>query len=213
MAAAQGMTWYDVLDVLPTARHEVIRRRYEAKCGQLGPGQIAGAPAAVIAAAGRARATLDAAWRVLGDPIERERYDEEVGIRRPGSGLDGPVATPSEPRVDGLLPGRAVFAQARAAAVIAVVAAVADWLAPHPRPSRRVAVPDVRGLFVGPCLHAVARAGLRIDTVRLTEHPMPVEGLVVDQSPAPGTTVRRSSTLTVRVWHPPVPMSPRPAGA
>ena len=66
---------------------------------------------------------------------------------------------------------------------------------------------------MGPCLHAVARAGLRIETVRLTEHPMPVEGLVVEQSPAPGRTVRRSSTLTVRVWHPPVPMSPEPRRA
>ncbi|HKA95442.1 MAG TPA: PASTA domain-containing protein [Streptosporangiaceae bacterium] len=211
MAVAGGMTWYDVLDVLPTARHQDVRRRYEAKCRQLDPGQIAGAPSSVIAAADRARAALEAAWRVLGDPIERERYDEQVGIRRPGSGLERPVAVPSEPRAedpDGYPAGHAGM---RAAAVVGMFTALADRLAPHPRPPRRVAVPDVRGLFMGPCLHAVARAGLRIETVRLTEHPLPVEGLAVDQSPAPGTTVRRLSTLTVRVWHPPVPMSPRPA--
>jgi beta-lactam-binding protein with PASTA domain len=64
-------------------------------------------------------------------------------------------------------------------------------------------VPDVRGLFIGPCLRAVGDIGLRIETVRLTESPMPVEGLVVGQSPSPGTKVRRSGTLTVQVWHPP----------
>jgi beta-lactam-binding protein with PASTA domain len=64
-------------------------------------------------------------------------------------------------------------------------------------------VPDVRGLFVGPCLRAVGDIGLRMETVRLTEFPMPVEGLIVGQSPSPGTKVRRSGTLTVQVWHPP----------
>jgi hypothetical protein len=39
--------------------------------------------------------------------------------------------------------------------------------------------------------------------VQLTKHPMPVEGLVVDQSPLPGSKVRRSSTLLVEIWHPP----------
>jgi len=33
---------------------------------------------------------------------------------------------------------------------------------------------------------------------------MPVDGLIVDQSPLPPATVRRAGTLTVRVWHPPV---------
>jgi beta-lactam-binding protein with PASTA domain len=38
--------------------------------------------------------------------------------------------------------------------------------------------------------------------VRLTAQPMAVEGLVVDQSPAPGSKVRRDGTVTVQVWHP-----------
>src|SRR5215467_2666786 len=126
------MTWYDVLDVLPTARHQDVRRRYEAKCRQLDPGQIAGAPSKVIAAAGRARAALDAAWRVLGDPIERERYDEQAGIRRPGSGLERQVAVPSEPRVEGLFGARGGYGGMRAGAVLGVLAEVAGWLAPHP---------------------------------------------------------------------------------
>ena len=80
---------------------------------------------------------------------------------------------------------------------------MAGWLAPQPAPARRVVVPDIRGLFVGPCLRAVGDLGLHMEMIRLTEDPMPVEGLVVDQSPLPGAKVRRSSTLTVQVWHPP----------
>ena len=39
--------------------------------------------------------------------------------------------------------------------------------------------------------------------MRLTEHPMPVDGLIVDQSPLPPAKVRRAGALTVEVWHPP----------
>jgi PASTA domain len=64
-------------------------------------------------------------------------------------------------------------------------------------------VPDVRGLFTGPCLRFIGDRGLHVEVVRLTQNPMPVEGLVVDQSPLPDRRVRRSSTMTVQVWHPP----------
>ena len=46
-------------------------------------------------------------------------------------------------------------------------------------------------------------AGLRLAVVRLTQDPMPVEGLVVGQSLAAGSHVKAGTTLTVRVWHPP----------
>ena len=81
--------------------------------------------------------------------------------------------------------------------------ALGDWLAPHPGPPRRVAVPDVRGLFFSVCLGITGRLGLRVTTVRLTAHPMPVDGLVVAQSLRPATRARRGSALTVQVWHPP----------
>jgi len=45
-------------------------------------------------------------------------------------------------------------------------------------------VPDVRGLFYSVCLETVGKLGLRVTAIRLTEHPMPVDGLVVDQPPA-----------------------------
>ena len=82
--------------------------------------------------------------------------------------------------------------------------ALTDWLAPHPRPPGRIPVPDVRGLFYAACLEVTGRLGIQVRAVRLTEHPMPVDGLVVDQSPLPPATVRRARPLTVQVWHPPV---------
>jgi hypothetical protein len=39
---------------------------------------------------------------------------------------------------------------------------------------------------------------LHLETVQLTARPLAVEGLVVGQSPPPGTKVRRAATLTVR---------------
>jgi hypothetical protein len=68
---------------------------------------------------------------------------------------------------------------------------------PDPRAARRPVVPDFRGLPVRLCLHGAAQAGLHVRVVRLTEDPMPVEGLVVDHDPPPGARVRRSRTLTV----------------
>jgi beta-lactam-binding protein with PASTA domain len=84
-----------------------------------------------------------------------------------------------------------------------VMAALADLMTTHPAPARRVVVPDLRGLFTRTCLRAAGDLGLHLEMIRLTPHPMPVEGLVVDQSPGPGTNVRRSATVTVEVWHPP----------
>lgn len=79
---------------------------------------------------------------------------------------------------------------------------VADWLAPRPAPARRIAVPDVCGLFAGACRRLIGDRGLHVEVVQLVQDPMPVEGLVVDQSPLPGGSVRREGTVTVPVWHP-----------
>jgi curved DNA-binding protein CbpA len=77
------------------------------------------------------------------------------------------------------------------------------WLDPQgPARSRRTTVPDLRGLFYRSSQAVAARARLRLAVVRLTADPLPVEGLVVGQSPEPEATVRRRSTLTVQIWHP-----------
>jgi hypothetical protein len=69
-------------------------------------------------------------------------------------------------------------------------------------PGRRLTVPDVRGLFYRSSQAVAAMAGLRLAVVRLTSESLPVEGLVVGQSPDPGETVRHRSTLTIQIWHP-----------
>ena len=70
------------------------------------------------------------------------------------------------------------------------------------RPARPVAVPDVRGLFYPVCVEVARRHRLQVTAIRLTQRPMAVDGLVVDQDPPPGT-VRRGGRLTVQIWHPP----------
>ena len=87
-----GITWYDVLGVLPDASAEQVRRQHDSKASLLRPEFLAGTPSPVVAAASRAREILDAARRVLGDPASRARYDEAVGIRRRGGSLERPAA-------------------------------------------------------------------------------------------------------------------------
>jgi len=201
VSGSEPFGWYDVLGVLPGASDGKIRRSYDAKVSLLRPDLISGAPTNVVRAAWRAQSLLDAAWRVLGDPAARQRYDEAVGFRRGGQGLTGSENVPSDPGW-----GPADFGYAGGRDVMEVLGglmALTDWLAPHPRPPGRVPVPDVRGLFHGVCLEVTGRLGLQVRAVRLTEHPMAVDGLVVDQAPLPPATIRRTRPLTVQVWHPP----------
>ena len=81
--------------------------------------------------------------------------------------------------------------------------ALTGWLAPRhggtgPAPSRTSA-----GCSIHVGLEVATRRGLHVRIVRLTEHPMAVDGLVVDQDPRPPTKAHRGDTLTVQVWHPP----------
>ncbi len=199
--AERGFSWYDVLGVLPGASAGKILRSYDAKVSLLRPELMSGAPSNVLRAASRAQGLLDAAWRVLGDPVARQRYDEAVGFRRGGRGLAGSENVPSDP---GWGPADFGYAGGRdVMEVLGSLMALTDWLAPHPRPPGRIPVPDVRGLFHAVCLEVTGRVGLQVRTVRLTEHPMPVDGLVVDQAPLPPATIRRTRPLTVHVWHPP----------
>jgi len=195
------VTWYDILDVMPGAGTEEIQDKYDARASLLRPELIAGAPSVVITAASRAQQLLDSARRVLGDPAARGRYDAALGIRRSGGGLAPPENLPSEP---GWGPHDFDWpVGTRGAELLGDLLALTDWLAPHPGPPRRVTVPDVRGLFYGTCLQIVGKLGFRINSIQLTEHPRPVEGLVVGQSPRAATKARRASELTIQVWHPP----------
>jgi curved DNA-binding protein CbpA len=205
-ALARRITWYDILGIEPGASAETVRRACQDRGRQLEDERMAGAPEAVADAVERGWQVLRAAWLVLGDRAERERYDEEIGAGREGAGRAGrgAAASRARPGPAGTTTGVGVL---DSAGVREGLGALADWLAPVPRKSRRrprqVTAPDVRGLFIGPCHDALARAGLRVRATRLTADPMPVEGLVVGQSPAPGERMPLPGTLTVQVWHPP----------
>jgi len=190
------ITWYDVLGVLPDAQPDEIRDGWQARKAALQPGILAGAPPNVLSAADRALQAVEEAWRVLADPAARESYDEDIGIRRPGEGLAPPSRGPSGPDVS-LGEGWSMADE--------------EALEPYQGRPSRVVVPDVGGLFYQACLHVAGRVGLHLAPVRLTAHPMPVEGLVAGQTPAPGKRVHSDSTLTVQLWHPPAPGGQRPA--
>jgi hypothetical protein len=187
-----GITWYDVLGALPDAPPEDIRAAWQERKAALAPAALAGAPPDVLPAADRARQLADQAWGVLADPAARAAYDEEIGFARPGEGLAPPGRGPSGPDVS-LGHGWSTADE--------------ESLEPYSDPPSRVLVPDVRGLLYGACLEVAGRLGLHVATVRLTSHPMPVDGLVVGQTPDPGERVHRNSTLTVQVWHPSEPGS------
>ena len=200
---AGQLSYYEILGVAAGAPADDVERSYQAKAAVLAPGMISGAPSKVVAVADRALAALALARQTLTDPARRERYDIQIGIRKPGSGLTRPVSPPSEglwgwdPSWHGLGGG----ADPETAATEAL-GAIADWLAPRPGRPRNVAVPDARGLFAGPARLLITRSDLRVQVIQLTKEPMPVEGLVVDQSPRSDTNARRASTVTLQVWHP-----------
>jgi DnaJ domain/PASTA domain len=192
-----AITWYDVLGVLPDAPPEDIRAAWQARTAALEPPALAGAPPDVRSAADRARQVVSEAWEVLADPAARASYDQEIGFARPGEGLAPPGRGPSGPDVS--LGRRWSTADE-------------ESLEPYSDPPSRVVVPDVTGLFYGACLEVAGRLGLHVAPVLLTSHPMPVDGLVVGQTPAPGERAHRESTLTVQVWHPSEPGQQPPAG-
>lgn len=184
------VTWYDVLGVLPDATPDDISDAWRNRKAVLRPEMLAGAPAEVQSAADRARQAVEEAWRVLADPGTRESYDEQIGFARPGEGLAPPWRGPSGPDV-GLGEGWS--------------RADEEALEPYSDPPSRVVVPDVTSLFYGACMDVAGRVGLHVEPIRLTSRPMPVEGLVVGQTPVAGERVHRESTLTVRLWHPAEP--------
>jgi len=203
-AVADSITWYDILGVSAGASSDTLHYAYAERMQQLRPELVSGAASPVVSAAGRAREAVEAAWLVLGDPERRRWYDKEIGLHRTrglrgSSGFgEGPAQYGQDPydlmlAADGLADGESWNA----------FTALLSWMGPKPaQRRRRRVVPDLRGLFYRPCQAVVTMAGLRLVVVRLTPDPMPVEGLVVGQSPAAGAAVRGLSTLTVQLWHP-----------
>jgi curved DNA-binding protein CbpA len=194
-----GITWYEVLGVLPSVQPEKIRQKYDERMGLLRGEMIAGAPSNVLTAVDRARHFLDTAWEILGDPASRNRYDGTAGFHRKGLAPSGSFATSSwhdsaDSAIVGDMGGDA----------LAGLLELGGFLGGGPRRPSKVPVPDVRGLFYDVCMEVVGRLGLRVRSVQLTPHPMPVDGLVVGQAPAATGKLRRGETVLAHVWHPPI---------
>jgi PASTA domain len=196
---AGQLTYYDILGVTAGASADDVQRGYEARMAVLAPGMIAGAPSKVVATVDRARAALELARRTLTDPVGRRIYDVDSGVLRVGGGLSRPQPVPSTGNWtwDGNVRGADLDAPAE------FLGMFADWLALRPARARRVTVPDAQGLFVGPARRLMTLSGLHAAAVQLTRDPMPVEGLVIDQSVPAGARVRRMSPIELQVWHPP----------
>jgi hypothetical protein len=208
-----GITWYEVLGVLPGAAADKIERRYGERTALLRGEMIAGAPSNVLVAVRRAQEFLDGAWEVLGDPAIRERYDEAAGFRIRGGGLPpagiGTAGTyPTGSEMD--LPDTGILGDFNPVSMLGSLLAMSGWV-PGPRRAKWMPVPDVRGLFYDVSLEVAGRLGLHVRSVRLTPRPMPVDGLVVDQSPRALGKVRRGAAVTVHVWHPPARPGTPPA--
>jgi curved DNA-binding protein CbpA len=203
-----GITWYDLLGALPDASSGDIQQAYDAKAGLLQPALLSGAPSAVVTAAARAQGIIDAALAVLGDPVRRQEYNEAAGLWGSGGGLD---QLGDYPAGSGL-PESDFAADNPGAEVLRSLGALNIWLYQHPEYQRRIPVPDVRGLFYDVFVGVVGRLDVEITFVQLTEHPMLVEGLVVDQSPRPPAKIHQRGELTVQVWHPPARTTADPPG-
>jgi len=73
-----GMTLYDVLGVTPTADAEELRRAYLSRARESHPDRYVDAPPADRGDAERRMRDVNEAWRVLGNPRRRRRYDLEL---------------------------------------------------------------------------------------------------------------------------------------
>jgi DnaJ-class molecular chaperone len=155
-AIEPGITWYDVLGVLPGAEALKIKREYDAKAALLRPDLISGAPPNVLTAVTRTQELLDTAREVLGDPESRKRYDEAVGLRRSGGGL-GPPGTGIESA--GLAPADLGITGELGGDAVGGLLSLTGWIGPRRRRNRPVAVPDVRELFYRVCLEVATRRG------------------------------------------------------
>ena len=204
------VTWYDLLGALPDASYADIQQAYAAKAGLLRPELLSGASSKVVTAAAQAQTIIEVARGVLGDPASRQRYDEAAGLWRSGGSLSEPGDYPAQSG----LPSSDLAAGTPGAEVLRGLGELNVWLAQHPSSQPgRIPVPDVRGLFYDAFLKVVGRLDIQVTFIQLTEHPMPVDGLVVDQSPGPAAKIHRRGELTVQVWHPPAQTPEDPPGA
>ncbi|HEY2813824.1 MAG TPA: J domain-containing protein [Acidimicrobiales bacterium] len=97
-------THYEVLGVSRSAGGDAVRRAYIGRARQFHPDRYVDAGTAQRAAAQRSMQEVNEAWRVLGDPGRRRRYDAELdpvmSVRARWESEDERFAT----RLDGTMP-------------------------------------------------------------------------------------------------------------
>ena len=76
-------TLYDVLGVVPTASGDEVRRAYLARARESHPDRYIDASAAERDAAESSMREVNEAWRVLGNPRRRRRYDLDLLPQQP----------------------------------------------------------------------------------------------------------------------------------
>jgi hypothetical protein len=94
-----------------------------------------------------------------------------------GKGLEGEHSIPSEPGAEYATPSPVGVAES-------LLDLVAGWLAPR-RERRVVRVPELRGMHVSQSFLPALQAGIKLEVVRVTRHPAPVDGIVVPKIPFP----------------------------
>ena len=72
-----GITWYDVLGVLPGAEARKIKQKYDSKAALLRPELTSGAPPDVLTAVARVQELLDTARESFRDRARREHGGDE----------------------------------------------------------------------------------------------------------------------------------------
>ena len=91
------ITWYDLLGALPDASSEDIQQAYDAKAGLLRPELLSDAPSTVVTAAAREQGIIDAARRVLGDPVRRSGTTKRPACGAAAGAWASPGTTPPGP--------------------------------------------------------------------------------------------------------------------
>jgi curved DNA-binding protein CbpA len=198
------VNYYEILGLPRDASPEEVGYAYSAKMARLLPARAAGAPPHVIEAVDKARVVVGDAGRILGDGALRAQYDFAIDRADDRGAVDPEFGSSSDDdKTDDGLGGAPMTSvhewfESPLADPLNGLEALAEWLAPRQRESRMVTVPDFLGVEASEAFYGVARADLHINFVHLSTS-QEGDGLVVNQDPPAGTSVRRHSTVTVEV--------------
>jgi 3-mercaptopyruvate sulfurtransferase SseA len=131
----------------------------------------------------------------------RQAEDDESLVHEPTdhSGLDAPRTLVDSGSI-GACCGPARYVAA-ADGALSAAEELAGWFAPRAPRARKVQVPNFVGMRASKTFYVSAQAGVKTSFVELSSNPAPVDGLIVQQEPSPGTTVKRDAIVILGVTH------------